>query len=257
VSTLANTSDPDHRMPFRRVMLKLSGEALMGGREYGLDPTVLRPIAADIGRTHDLGLEVCVVIGAGNIFRGVSGAAQGMDRTTADSIGMLGTVINALALQNAIEQLGYETRVQSAIPMPTVSEPFIRRRAIRHLEKRRIVIFAAGTGNPFVTTDTGAALRASELQCDAILKGTSVDGVYDRDPKRFEGAKRFERLTYMDVLQKDLKVMDASAISMARENHIPILIFSIKEEGAFPNVAAGRGRFTIICNEDHPDVVRS
>ncbi len=238
-------------LPFKRVMLKLSGEALMGGRDYGLDPDTLRPVAEDIKRTHDLGIEVCVVVGAGNIFRGVSGAAKGMDRAIADNIGMLGTVINAMALQNAIEQVGLESRVQSAIPIPTVCEPFIRRRAMRHLEKGRIVIFAAGTGNPFFTTDTGAALRASETMCDALLKGTSVDGVYDSDPKLNPDASRYQRLSYHDVLSQDLRVMDASAISLMRESNIPILVFSIRQPGAFSQVAAGQGRFTIICDEDY------
>src|SRR5579883_2154350 len=207
--------------PYRRVLLKISGEALMGGQEYGLEPET---VAA-------LGIQVCLVIGGGNIFRGVSGAAQGMERATADYMGMLATVINSLAMQAALESLGVQTRVQSAIPMSTVCEPYIRRRAVRHMEKGRVVIFAAGTGNPFFTTDTAAALRASEMGCDALLKGTKVDGVYSADPNKVTNAERYDRLTYLDVLARDLQVMDAAAISLARENRIPILVFSIQESG--------------------------
>ena len=197
-----------------------------------------------------MGVEVCLVIGGGNIFRGVAGAAQGMERASADYMGMLATVMNALAMQNALEQLGVQTRVQSAIPMTTVCEPYIRRRALRHMEKGRVVIFAAGTGNPFFTTDTAAALRASEMGCDALLKGTKVDGVYTADPQQGSGrATRYDRLTYLEVLSRDLKVMDASAISLARENGIPILVFSIHKSGAFADVIAGKGRFTIITDE--------
>ncbi|MGD9743804.1 MAG: UMP kinase [Dongiaceae bacterium] len=235
---------------YRRVLLKLSGEALMGPREFGLDPETVGRVAREISQANRLGYEVCLVVGGGNIFRGVAGAAQGMQRASADYMGMLATVINALALQNALEQLEVQTRVLSAIPMSTVCEPYIRRRAQRHLEKGRVVIFAAGTGNPFFTTDTAAALRASEMGCQAILKGTKVDGVYTADPKRDPKATRFERLTYMDVLSKDLKVMDASAISLARENRIPVLVFSIQRDGALADVLAGRGTFTTITDED-------
>ena len=233
---------------YRRVLLKLSGEALMGGGEYGLDDVSVTRIAAEVKAVRALGVEVAVVIGGGNIFRGVSGAAKGIERASADYMGMLATVINALAMQNALEQLGVHTRVLSAIPMSTVCEPYIRRRAIRHLEKGRVVIFAAGTGNPFFTTDTAAALRASEMGCDALLKGTKVDGVYSADPKEDRQAQRYERLDYMEVLSRDLQVMDASAISLARENRIPILVFSIIEPGGFAEVVAGRGRYTLVAD---------
>jgi uridylate kinase len=231
---------------YRRVLLKISGEGLMGDRDYGLDPAVVARIADEIKSVHSLGVEVCVVIGGGNIFRGVQGAAVGMERASADNMGMLATVINSLAMQNELERQGVATRVQSAISMQSICEPYIRRRAIRHLEKGRVVIFGAGTGNPFFTTDTAAALRASEMGCDALLKATKVDGVYDADPLRVAGAKRFERLTYHDVLARDLQVMDAAAVSLARENGIPILVFSIFESGAFAEVVQGRGRFTIV-----------
>jgi len=205
-------------------------------------------VAREVQAVHELGVEICLVIGGGNIFRGIAGAAQGMQRASADYMGMLATVINALAMQNALEQLGVHTRVQSAIPMATVCEPYIRRRAQRHMEKGRVVIFAAGTGNPFFTTDTAAALRASEMGCEALLKGTKVDGVYSADPKTTPGAVRYDRLTYLDVLSQDLKVMDASAISLARENRIPILVFSIEKDGAFAEVMSGKGKYTIISN---------
>ncbi len=231
---------------YRRVLLKISGEALLGTREYGLDGEVLERVAKEVRHVHDLGVEICAVIGGGNIFRGVSGAAAGMERASADYMGMLATVINALALQNALEREGIHTRVQSAIPMSTVCEPYIRRRAIRHMEKKRVVIFAGGTGNPFFTTDTAAALRASEMGCDAILKATKVDGVYSDDPVKVKDAERYARLTYMEVLSRDLKVMDASAISLARENRIPIVVFSIYTHGAFADVVQGGGRYTII-----------
>jgi len=237
---------PSDGPAYRRVLLKLSGEALMGEQPYGIDPDKTQSIAQAIHEVHALGCEVCIVVGGGNIFRGLSGAARGMERATADYMGMLATVMNALAMQNALERLGVPTRVLSAIPMQTVCEPYIRRRAVRHMEKGRVVIFAAGTGNPFFSTDTGAALRASEMDCDVLLKGTQVDGVYDDDPRRNAQARRYERLTYMDVLSNDLRVMDHSAISLARENQIPIVVFSIHEEGAFAEVVAGRGRFTII-----------
>lgn len=233
---------------YKRVLLKMSGEVLMGEQEFGLDPATVQRVARDIKAVVEMGVEVCVVVGAGNIFRGVSGASAGMDRTTADYMGMLGIVINALALQNALEQMGVDTRVQSAIPMSAICEPYIRRRAFRHMEKGRVVIFAAGTGNPYFTTDTAAALRASEMNCNAIMKGTKVDGVYTADPYKDKNAKRYDSLTYMDVLTKDLKVMDATAISLARENDIPIIVFSVKEEGSFADAVAGRGTFTIVKN---------
>jgi uridylate kinase len=231
---------------YKRVLLKLSGEALMGRREYGLDTATVNAIAADIKVVVEMGVEVCVVIGGGNIFRGISGAASGMDRAQADYMGMLATVMNALGMQSALEKQGVATRVQSAIPMSSVCEPYIRRRAERHMEKGRVVIFAAGTGNPFFTTDTAAALRAAEMKCDALLKGTQVDGVYSADPRKVEGAKRYEQLTYLDVLANDLAVMDAAAISLARENHLPILVFNIHAPGAFAQVMRGEGAFTKI-----------
>ncbi len=239
----------DKALKFKRVLLKMSGEVLMGGREYGIDPTTLDRIARDIKEAIALGIQVCVVVGAGNIFRGVSAAANGLERVSADYIGMLGTVMNALALQAALEKNGVETRVQSAIPMQAVCEPFIRRRALRHLEKGRVVIFAAGVGSPFFTTDTPAALRANEMGCDALMKGTKVDGVYSADPHKDPSAKKFERLSYMDVLSKDLKVMDASAISLARENGIPIVVFSVREEGNFAKVLQGKGSYTIVTDK--------
>ncbi|MDX9689532.1 MAG: UMP kinase [Proteobacteria bacterium] len=234
---------------YKRVLLKLSGEALMGDRDYGLDPETVARVAQEIKDVVEEGVEVCAVIGGGNIFRGVSGAAKGMDRATADYMGMLATVINALAMQNALETIGVKTRVQSAIPMSSVSEPYIRRRAIRHMEKGRVVIFAAGTGNPFFTTDSAAALRASEMQCDALLKATKVDGVYSADPVKHPEATRYDRLTYMDVLAQDLQVMDTSAISLARQSNIPILVFSIVAHGAFADVVMGKGLYTIITDK--------
>jgi uridylate kinase len=231
---------------YRRVLLKLSGEALMGERDYGLDPAMLGRIAREVKTVLALGVQVCLVIGGGNIFRGISGAAAGMERAQADYMGMLATVINSLAMQSALEREGVLTRVQSAISMQSVCEPFIRRRAMRHMEKGRVVIFGAGTGNPFVTTDTAAALRASEMGCEALLKATKVDGVYSADPKTSPDAVRYERLDYLDVLSRDLKVMDASAISMARENKIPILVFSLFRPGAFADVVTGSGLYTII-----------
>lgn len=221
----------------------------MGARDYGLEPEILGRVAGEIKSVIDQGVEVCAVIGGGNIFRGVSGAASGMDRATADYMGMLATVINALAMQNALEQVGIQTRVQSAIPMSSVCEPYIRRRAMRHMEKGRVVIFAAGTGNPFFTTDSAAALRASEMQCDALLKATKVDGVYSADPAKDKTAQRYDKLSYMDVLSRDLQVMDASAISLARQSHIPILVFSIFSHGAFAEVVQGKGRHTIITDD--------
>lgn len=236
----------DEPLKYKRVLLKISGEALMGGRDFGLDPQIVDRLAAEIASVRELGAEVCLVIGGGNIFRGVSVAAQGMERTTADYMGMLATVMNALAMQSALEKAGVPTRVQSAIPMQTVCEPYIRRRAVRHMEKGRIVIFAAGTGNPFFTTDTAAALRASEMDCDAMLKGTKVDGVYTADPVKDPSAERYEQLSYQDVLTRDLKVMDASAITLSRDKGIPILVFSIFEEGAFGEVLKGKGRYTTV-----------
>ena len=241
------TVDPSVR--FKRVLLKMSGELLMGDREYGIDPATIDRIAADVKQAIELGVQVCVVVGAGNIFRGVSGAENGLERVTGDYIGMLGTVMNALALQSAFEKVGVPTRVQSAIPMQAVCEPFIRRRALRHMEKGRVVIFAAGSGNPFFTTDTPAALRATEMGCDALFKGTKVDGVYSADPHKDPSATHYDTLSYMDVLTKDLKVMDATAISLARENHIPIVVFSVLEAGNFAKVVRGEGKFTIVTDQ--------
>ncbi|WP_408869754.1 UMP kinase [Crenalkalicoccus roseus] len=234
---------------YQRVLLKVSGEALMGGRDYGLDTSVCRRIAEDVRGVLDLGVQVCMVIGGGNIFRGIAGAAAGMDRAQADYMGMLATVMNALAMQSALEKIGVPTRVQSAIAMEAVCEPYIRRRAIRHMEKGRVVIFAAGTGNPFFTTDTAAALRAAEMGCQALLKGTQVDGVYSADPRKNPKAERYETLTYLDMLSRDLAVMDAAAISLARENGLPIIVFNIHEAGAFTAVMRGEGRFTTVVEQ--------
>ena len=234
---------------YRRVLLKLSGEGLMGEREYGLDPKMVGMLAQEIKEVHGMGVQVCLVIGGGNIFRGISGAAAGMDRASGDYMGMLATVINSLAMQSALERQGLQTRVQSAIPMTTVCEPYIRRRAARHMEKGRVVIFAAGTGNPFFTTDTAAALRAAEMGVDCMLKGTQVDGVYSADPRKDNKAKRYNALSYLEVLSQDLQVMDASAISLARENRIPIIVFDIHKPGAFAATMRGEGTFTIIKDE--------
>ncbi|WP_228243254.1 UMP kinase [Porphyrobacter sp. GA68] len=235
---------------YQRILLKLSGEVLMGGQNFGIDPLYVARLAEEVKAAKETGLEMCLVIGGGNIFRGISGAAKGLDRTTGDYMGMLATVMNALAMQNALEQLGVETRVQSAIPMASICEPYIRRRAERHLEKGRIVIFAAGTGNPFFTTDTGAALRAAEMNCDALLKGTSVDGVYDRDPKLFPKANRFDTISYGRVLADDLKVMDATAVALCRENAIPIVVFSIRERGNLARVLTGQGVQTVVNSDE-------
>ena len=234
------------KMRFNRVLLKVSGEALMGDGQYGIDVATVDRIAEEVKQAIALGVEVCMVIGGGNIFRGLAGAADGMDRSSADYMGMLATVMNALAMQNGLERMGVPTRVLSAIPMSTVCEPYIRRRATRHMEKGRVVIFAAGTGNPFFTTDTAAALRAAEMNCTALMKGTNVDGVYSADPKKDKSAERYDSLSYMEVLSKDLKVMDASAVSLSRENGIPIVVFSIQESGGFVQVLQGDGACTIV-----------
>ena len=231
---------------FRRVMLKISGEALMGPQSFGLHPPTVERIAAEVKKIHEMNVEICMVIGGGNIFRGLAGSAQGMERTTADYMGMLATVMNALAMQSALEDLGVYTRVISAITMNEVAEPYIRRRAIRHLEKKRVCIFAAGTGNPYFTTDTAATLRANEMDCEAIFKGTKVDGVYDRDPKKHADAGRYDRVSYDEVLQKHLGVMDASAIALARDNNLPIIVFSLDEPGGFRGILAGQGTYTTV-----------
>ena len=232
--------------PFKRILLKLSGEVLMGNQQFGIDPEFVAELAREVKAAKDTGLEICLVIGGGNIFRGMAGAAKGMDRAQADYMGMLATVMNALAMQNALEQCGVHTRVQSAIEMDQVCEPVIRRRAERHLEKGRVVIFAAGVGSPYFTTDSGAALRAAEMKCDALFKGTSVDGVYDSDPKTNPDAKRYDTVDYNTVLAGDLKVMDASAVALCRDNKIPIVVFSIREKGNLALVLKGEGVQTIV-----------
>jgi uridylate kinase len=233
--------------PYRRILLKVSGEVLMGGEAFGINVQTLNGVADDLVEVVATGVQLCLVIGAGNIFRGLALAGQGMDRASADYMGMLGTVINALAMQSALEAKGVHTRVQSAIPMDAVCEPYIRRRAIRHLEKGRVVIFAAGTGHPYFTTDTAAALRAAEVGCDALFKGTSVDGVYSADPKKSNDAKRYDRLTYQDFLAQDLRVMDASAVSLMRDSHVPVVVFSIREPGNMLKVIKGQGVYTTIA----------
>ena len=234
---------------YKRVLLKLSGEVLMGDQQFGIDPAFVAELAKEVKAAKDTGLEICLVIGGGNIFRGMAGAAQGMDRAQADYMGMLATVMNALAMQSALEQLGVHTRVQSAVQMDTVCEPVIRRRAERHLEKGRVVIFAAGVGSPYFTTDSGAALRAAEMRCDALFKGTSVDGVYDSDPKKNALAKRYDTVSYDKVLADNLKVMDASAVALCRDNSIPIVVFSIREKGNLARVLEGQGVQTIVQKE--------
>ena len=236
------------RPRFHRILLKLSGEVLMGQGQFGIDPATVARVAGEIAAARTAGHEICIVVGGGNIFRGLAAAAKGFDRTSADYMGMLATVMNALAVQNALEQIGVDTRVLSAIPMASVCEPFIRRRAERHMEKGRIVIFAAGTGNPFFTTDSAAALRAAEMGCHALFKGTSVDGVYDADPKKVPGARRYEEVSFSRVLSDDLKVMDASAIALCRDNDIPIVVFNIREQGNLAHVLAGDGVATIVRN---------
>jgi uridylate kinase len=234
------------RPPYKRILLKLSGEAAMGDQAFGIDPATVARVAGEVKAAKDAGFELCLVIGGGNIFRGMAGAAKGMDRATADYMGMLATIMNALAMQDALEQQGVETRVQSAIPMNAVCEPYIRRRAERHLEKGRVVIFAAGTGSPYFTTDSGAALRAAEMRCDALFKGTSVDGVYDSDPKTNPNARRYDRIGYDRVLADNLKVMDAAAIALCRDNRIPIVVFNIREEGNLARVLSGDGISTTV-----------
>ena len=232
---------------YKRILLKLSGEAGVGGDQFGIDPKTLSGVSADIAQVVQAGVQVCLVVGGGNLFRGAALAESGMERSSADYMGMLATVMNALALQSYLEKIGVYTRVQSAIPMEAVCEPYIRRRALRHLEKGRVVIFAAGLGAPFFTTDSAAALRAAEMGCDALFKGTSVDGVYTADPKLAPDAERYETLTYMDVLSRDLRVMDTSAVSLMRDNKIPIVVFSIRERGNLMKVLRGDGVFTTIA----------
>tara|TARA_Y100000748_G_C15438168_1_gene466058 strand:+ start:477 stop:1193 length:717 start_codon:yes stop_codon:yes gene_type:complete len=231
---------------FKRVLLKISGESLMGVGSYGIDVSTVDRVAKEISQVCKLGVEICLVIGAGNIFRGLSGASAGMDRASADYMGMLATVMNSLAMQNSLERLDFQTRIQSAISMTEVCETYTRRRAIRHMEKNRIVIFAAGTGNPYFTTDTAAALRASEMDCDAIFKGTKVDGIYDKDPIKDSDAIKFDKISYSEVLSKNLRVLDSSAVSLARDNNIPIIVFSIKENNSFLNIIEGKGNCSIV-----------
>ncbi len=244
--------EPSEKLRFRRVLLKISGEALMGEGQFGIDNNTVERIAGQISAALDLGVEISLVIGGGNIFRGVQQAANGMERASADYMGMLATVMNALAMQNALERIGVYTRVLSAIEMTAICEPYIRRRAMRHMEKRRIVIFAAGTGNPFFTTDTAAALRSVEMGCDALFKGTQVDGVYSADPKKDPDAERFDHLTYREVLNRDLQVMDQTAITLMRENKIPIVVFPLggddPQDGGIVGALTGQGLFTTISN---------
>lgn len=239
------------RPRFNRILLKLSGEVLMGSTPFGIDPATVARVADEIAHARTMAPGgLCLVVGGGNIFRGIAGAARGFERTSADYMGMLATVMNAIAVQNALEQIGVDTRVQSAIPMASICEPYIRRRAERHMEKGRVVIFAAGTGNPYFTTDTAAALRAAEMQCDALFKGTSVDGVYDADPKKVAGATRYDSLSFNRVLADDLKVMDASAVALCRDNNIPIVVFNIREQGNLAHVLGGEGTATIVQDGD-------
>ena len=239
-----NTPQTQEDSAYRRVMLKISGEALMGDQGFGLHPPTVQRIAQEVKSVQEMGVEICMVIGGGNIFRGLQGSAQGMERTTADYMGMLATVMNALAMQSALEDIGVFTRVISAIRMDEVAEPYIRRRAVRHLEKKRVCIFAAGTGNPYFTTDTAATLRANEMSCEAIFKGTKVDGVYDKDPAKFDDAVRYDEVSYDEALVKRLGVMDASAIALARDNNLPIIVFSLDEPGGFKGILAGQGTYT-------------
>ena len=231
-----------------KILLKISGESLMGNDAFGINNDVVKSFANEINDVVKTGIQICIVVGGGNIYRGISSTKSGMDRTTGDYMGMLATVMNSLAIQNALEKISVETRVQSALPISAVCEPYIRRRAKRHMEKGRVVIFAAGTGNPYFTTDTAAALRASEMNCDALIKATLVDGVYSADPKIDSNAKKYDKLSYLDVLSKDLKVMDASAIALARENNIPIVVCSIVKDKNLSKVLSGQGSYTIISN---------
>jgi uridylate kinase len=234
------------KLPYQRVLLKLSGEALAGQKGYGVDLSILQGLARDLKEIHELGVQIAIVIGGGNIFRGMAASESGMDRASADYMGMLATVMNALAVQDALEKEGVFTRVQSAIEMQEIAEPYIRRRAERHLEKNRVVIFAAGTGNPFFTTDTAAALRACEIQADVLLKATKVDGIYDADPQKNPNAKKFDQLTYIDVLNKGLEVMDSAAISLCMDNDMPIIVFSMNERGTMKDVILGKKAGTLI-----------
>lgn len=243
---MSQRAEKSGRLTYPRVLVKISGEALMGSKSYGIDMPTVQRIARDVKSAAELGTELCLVVGGGNIFRGLTGAADGMDRATGDYMGMLATVMNALAVQNSLRQLGLPSRVLSAIPMPSVCEPFVREKALNYLGNGEVVIFAAGTGNPFFTTDTAAALRAAEMKCDALAKGTQVDGVYSSDPKTDPSAERYDTLTLADVLARDLRVMDGAAIALARDNDIPIIVFSIGEEGNLAGVLQGEGRRTVV-----------
>lgn len=243
------TSPRKKKPKFKRILLKLSGEALQGTDNYGINAKILSTISSEIKEIHEQGVEVTVVIGGGNIFRGISGASTGMDRSTADYMGMLATVINALALQDSLERNGVLTRIQTALEIKQVAEPFIKRRAIRHIEKGRVVIFAAGTGNPFFTTDTAATLRALQINAEIILKATKVDGVYDKDPMKFKDAIKFDELSYMDILKKELKVMDATAISLCMEEKIPIIVFNLFKKGNIKRIIDGEKIGTIVRSD--------
>ena len=237
-------------MKYKRVLYKISGEVLMGDGQFGsYDISTMKSIALDIKNAKSTGIQICLVVGGGNIYRGVYGEKMGMERSVADYMGMLATVMNAIALQNVLESVGVEARVQSALPISSVCEPYIRRKAIRHLEKNRVVICAAGTGNPFFTTDTAATLRAMELNCECLIKGTSVDGVYSDDPKKSKTATRFETITYQELIEKNLKVMDISAVSLARDHNIPIKVFSIKQENALSNILSGKTKYTLVSDK--------
>ncbi|MBR2141422.1 MAG: UMP kinase [Rickettsiales bacterium] len=235
-------------MKFQRVLFKISGESMMGDKQFGHDLEAIKKISKEIEKIYKLGIQIALVVGGGNICRGVSVSNEFMDRASADQMGMLATIMNGIALQSALEKLGIPTRMQSALKIDNVCEPYIRRRAIRHLEKGRVVIFVAGTGNPFFTTDTASVLRASEVNCDAIFKGTQVDGVYDKDPKKFDDAKRYDKITYDEVIQKNLKVMDPTAFTLARDTNLPIVVFKISEEDSILNVINGVGKYTLISN---------
>ncbi|MBO4956964.1 MAG: UMP kinase [Rickettsiales bacterium] len=235
-------------MKFKRILFKISGESMMGGKQFGHDLEAINKISKEIVKIYKLGIQICLVVGGGNIFRGVSVSSELMDRTSADYMGMLATVMNGIALQNSLERLGIPTRMQSALPTNNVCEPYIRRRAVRHLEKGRVVIFVAGTGNPFFTTDTASVLRASEMECDAIFKGTQVDGVYDKDPRKFTDAIRYDKVTFDEVIKQDLRVMDPTAFTLARDTNLPIVVFKISEEDSVLNVINGNGKYTLITN---------
>ena len=236
-------------MTYKRILLKVSGEVLMGDKAHGIDPATVSRVADEIAGLAASGVELCIVIGAGNIFRGIAGAASGMDRVNADYMGMLATVMNGLAMQDALKSKGVDGRVMSAIPMPTICESFQRAEAQRHLEAGRVVLFAGGTGSPFFTTDTTAALRAAEMGCDGLFKGTSVDGIYSADPKKDPNAERYSEISYSDVLSRNLKVMDATAVALARDNRIPVIVFNIRVPGAVAEILSGKGKFTTVTGD--------